>query len=77
METLIRKHLPEIVRSDPSFRQWVLEVAAEQFADKAETDSRFERLLAELREERRSHQAEWKEYQAQMERRWEEHRAEW
>ena len=77
VETLIREHLPEIVRRDPSFRQWVLEVVAERFADKAETDSRFEQLLAELRAERQEfrkqwqeQRAQWREYQAQMEERW-------
>lgn len=86
--TLIRQKLPELMRTDPEIRGWILDLGREYFADRAQTDSRFEQMLAELRQEREAwnrrfeeERAEWRRLWEQereaWNRRWEEERAEW
>ena len=45
----LRQELPGWLREDPEFRQWILNLARGEFADRRETESRFDRLLDELR----------------------------
>lgn len=73
---LIRQELPELVRQDPEIRAWVLQIAEERFADRAQTESRFEQLLEELRRDREEWNRRWEEQRAEWNRRWEEQRAE-
>ncbi len=75
--TLIRQKLPELVRSDPEIRAWVLEIAGERFADRAQTEGRFEEMLAELRREREEWNRRWEEQRAESERRWAEWERRW
>ncbi|MFN3762420.1 MAG: PD-(D/E)XK nuclease family protein [Anaerolineae bacterium] len=75
--TLIRQKLPELVRSDPEIRAWVLEIAGERFADRAQTEDRFEKMLAELRRDREEWNRRWEEQRAEWERRWEESERRW
>jgi len=42
---LIRQELPAILQHDPEMREWVLSLTREQYADKRETESRFDRVL--------------------------------
>ncbi len=65
----IRRELPTIMQEDPGMREFVLRLAREQFADKAETESRFDRLLAELRRDRKAQEKKWEA----QEQRWAEH----
>ncbi len=75
--TLIRQELPELVRSDPEIRAWVLEIAGERFADRAQTEGRFEEMLAELRRDREEWNRRWEEQRAESERRWAEWERRW
>lgn len=47
IKAIIRRELPGILRADPEFRAFVLELTRERFAGKEETESRFDRLLEE------------------------------
>jgi hypothetical protein len=68
VKDLIRQELPEILRTDPAIRELVLQLASEQSADKQETDSRFIRLLEELRREREEQGRRWHENQQALNR---------
>ncbi len=46
---LIRQELPGLLRRDRGLREWVLQLTRERYADKGETESRFDRVLDELR----------------------------
>lgn len=46
---LIRRELPGILRRDRELREWVVNLTRERYADKGETESRFDRLLDDLR----------------------------
>ncbi len=64
---LIRQELPMILQHDREMREWVLTLTREQYADKFQTESRFDRILAELRQEREEQTRKWEE----QNRKWE------
>ncbi len=80
---LIRQELPSILQRDPEMRAWVLSLTQEQYADKQETESRFDRLLDELRRDREAQTRKWEENRQELRvmreeqnRKWEENRQE-
>ncbi len=80
---LIRQELPEILQRDRRMREWVLQIAQERCADKMETESRFDRLLEELRRDREESTRKWEENQRELRalreeqnRKWEENQRE-
>ena len=65
---LVIRELPAILREDEEVQRLILRLAREHLADKIETDSRFDRLLDELRREREEQSKRWVEQNS----RWEE-----
>ncbi len=81
---LIRQELPAILQRDPEMRAWVLSLTQEQYADKQETESRFDRLLDELRRDREAQTRKWEENQQELramreaqEQKWEAQEQKW
>ncbi len=81
---LIRQELPLVLRQDREFREWVRSLMQEQYADKVETESRFDRLLDELRRDREEQNRKWEANQQELramreeqERKWEEQNRKW
>jgi hypothetical protein len=87
IKQIIREELPGIFRDDPEIREFVLRLSREHFADKAETESRFDRILDELRRNREEDSQRWEEQHQRWEeqhqqleeqnRRWEEQHQRW
>ena len=69
---IIFQEVPRLVRTDPEIRAFLervmTEVGREKFADRQETEDRFEKMLAELRAMREESERKWEE----SERRWRE-----
>jgi len=65
---LIRRELPGILRRDREMREWVLSLTRERYADKGETESRFDRVLDELRRDREENTRKWEENRQYLER---------
>ncbi len=63
---VIKDQLPGLMRSDPAFRDYIVEVSRERFADKQETQDRFWEVMAELRRDREENQRKWESW----ERKW-------
>jgi len=86
----ILKALPQWIEEDPAFRIALARMLRGEFADRQQTESRFEQLLAELRRDREiqtrkweeqtrkweENEHRWQETQAESERKWEEMKAE-
>jgi len=68
IKQIIRRELPAIMREDVEMQQFILHLARTQFADKTETESRFDRLLDELRRDREEQSRKWDE----QNRKWDE-----
>jgi len=83
VKAIILRELPAIVGQDEQVRELILRLSREHFADKSETERRFDQMLEELRREREEEtrrweeeNRRWEEHRAEDARRWEEHRAE-
>ncbi len=83
MIQLIRRELPGILQHDREMREWVLNLTREQYADKGETESRFDRVLDELRRDREESTRKWEKNQQELRtmreeqnRKWEENQQE-
>jgi len=63
VKQIIIRELPRILQQDPDVREFVLRLSRSHFADKAETESRFDRVLDELRRDREEHTRRWEENQ--------------
>jgi hypothetical protein len=81
---LIRRELPGILRRDREMREWVLSLTRERYADKGETESRFDRVLDELRRDREENTRKWEQNQQELRvlreeqnRKWEEQNRKW
>ena len=68
VKAIILRELPAIVERDPQVRDLILRLSQEQFADKRETESRFDRVLDELRRDREEQARKWDE----QNRKWDE-----
>ena len=71
LRQLIRQELPGILQHDREMREWVLALTRERYADRAETESRFDRVLDELRRDREEQNRKWEE----QNRKWDENSA--
>ncbi|HLC14896.1 MAG TPA: DUF3782 domain-containing protein [Thermodesulfovibrionia bacterium] len=70
---IILKELPKIIKTDEEVRRLILDLASNQFADKRETESRFDRILNELQRDREEQSKRWE----QQNRKWDEHTKKW
>ena len=73
IKQLIKRELPVMFREDVEIHQFIIELSNERFADKRETESRFDRMLNELRRDREANQKKWEE----QNRKWEEQNRKW
>ncbi len=73
----IRRELPEIIRTDPDFLRYILDLTRREYAGRAATEDRFYELLAELRRDREEGARKWDEYKEEQNRKWEEQNRKW
>lgn len=62
IKTIIRQELPKLLQ-DVEIRNFVIQAVSGYFASKPETESRFDRLLEELRQDREEQTRKWEENQ--------------
>lgn len=51
--------LPRLMETDPDMRSFILNVTRERYADKRETESRFDRIMDELKRDREARDKKW------------------
>ena len=67
LKETIRQELPELLRRDPEFRSFILEITRDQYADRQETQNWFHETLNEMRSERERQDRKWDLWQKQWE----------
>ncbi|MFP4133899.1 MAG: PD-(D/E)XK nuclease family protein [Halothece sp.] len=67
IKTLIRQELPNILQ-DAQLRDFVIQSVNQFYAGKQETESRFDRILAELERDRAENARRWEENQQEIRR---------
>jgi hypothetical protein len=70
---IIRRELPRLLTEDPELHNWVWTIVHEHSFSRAETESRFDKVLDEMRQSREEWMRRWEENQ----RRWEENERRW
>ncbi len=77
---LIWQELPAILEKDIETQEFILNLVQKRFAEKKETESRFDRILDELRRDREEDRRKWDEhdrkfekYQQEQNEKWREH----
>ncbi|WP_295430081.1 DUF3782 domain-containing protein [uncultured Thiodictyon sp.] len=68
LKEAIRRELPALLREDADLRGFIQDLMRGQFADRLETQDRFEKLLGELRRDREANERKWEA----QEQKWEE-----
>jgi hypothetical protein len=73
LKETIKRELPALLRSDPAFRRFILDLTRETYADRRQTEDRFDRILEELRRDReqQAHTGE------EQNRKWDEQNRKW
>jgi len=77
LKDTIRRELPEIIRTDPEFRGYILDLTRREYAGRASTEDRFYELLAELRRDREEGARKWDEYKNEQNHKWDEQNRKW
>lgn len=70
---MLLTHLPELIKNDPELRLVILRVTHDAYAGKQETESRFDRIMEELKRDREADMLKW---QAQQEK-WRDQEKKW
>jgi len=73
----IKRELPAILRADPDFRAYVLELTRNEYAGRMEIEDWFSKLLAEMRRDREENQAELRRDREEQTRKWDEQNRKW
>ena len=58
---IVRQELPLALQDDPAVRRAVWQLARDNFANKVETESRFDQVLAEIKRAREEQSRKWDE----------------
>ncbi|MBR8827840.1 MAG: DUF3782 domain-containing protein [Gomphosphaeria aponina SAG 52.96 = DSM 107014] len=61
IKALIQQELPNIIAQDIFIRDFILRTVSNYYSPKQETDSKFDRILAELQREREEQARKWEE----------------
>jgi hypothetical protein len=71
IKRLIKQELPGLMKKDRKIREWILQLTKEQLTEKAneietKTESKFDRLLEELKKDREEQNKKWEENQKEI-----------
>ncbi len=73
IKEIIVKELPVMVENDPEIHRFFLTLSRRHFADKIQTEDRFDRAIEELQRERERQDRKWEE----QNQKWEEQNRKW
>jgi hypothetical protein len=73
IKEIILKELPAILEEDPEIHRYFLQISRRHFADKTQTEDRFDRVMEELRRDREEQSRKWDE----QNKKWDEQTQEW
>ena len=63
LKQAIMSDLPKMMETDPEIREFILRITREMYADKQTTESRFDRIMQELKRDREEQNQKWEENQ--------------
>ena len=69
---LLKEQLPTLLEESPELERWIERLTAQRYANRQQTESRFDQLMEELRRDREKQSRKWEESKAESERKWAE-----
>ena len=69
---LLKEQLPALLEESPELERWIERLTAQRYANRQQTESRFDQLMEELRRDREEQSRKWDESKAESERKWAE-----
>jgi hypothetical protein len=66
LQETLKRELPRILKSDPDFRAYLLELTRNEYANRAETQDWFHEILGELKRDREAQTRKWEANQAEL-----------
>jgi len=76
LKETIQQELPNLLKTDPGLRDYVMDLTRDIYAAKQDTDRRFWDTLAEMRRDREEQSRKWAEAKAESDKKWAEAKAE-
>ncbi len=61
IKKIIQQELPSLIAEDPVIRDFILRTVSNYYAGKQETESKFDRILAELQRDREDQARKWEQ----------------
>ncbi|MDQ7031284.1 MAG: DUF3782 domain-containing protein [Desulfonauticus sp.] len=77
VKRIIYDELPGIIDAHPEVRYVLWKILVNSFANKQETESKFDKMLAELQDMKRESNRKWRELKEDSERKWAESDRKW
>ena len=80
IKKIIIAELPELMKVDPDMRNFILNVTRESYPSKRETESRFDRIMDELKRDREARDKKWEAQEIKwkaQEKKWEAQEKRW
>ncbi len=84
IKTIIQQELPQLLAGDPNLRDFILRTVSDYYAPKEETESKFDRILAELQRDREEQARKWDENNRRLDefiheqnQKWQEQNRKW
>ncbi|MGA0769546.1 MAG: PD-(D/E)XK nuclease family protein [bacterium] len=81
---LVKEQLPALLEESPELERWIEQLTAQRYANRQQTESRFDQLLGELRRDREEQSRKgaeqnrkWEDSKAESERKWAEQNRKW
>ena len=69
---LLKEQLPALLAESPELERWIERLTVQRYANRQQTESRFDQLLGDLSSDREEHIRKWEETKAESERKWAE-----
>jgi len=73
IKKVIMSQLPKLMETDPDIRSFILNVTSESYPDKRKTESRFDRIMDELKRDREARDKKW----ADQDKKWDAQDKKW
>ena len=58
---LLKEQLPTLLEESPELERWIERLTAQRYANRQQTESRFDQLMEELRRDREEQSRKWAE----------------
>ncbi|MBW1735784.1 MAG: DUF3782 domain-containing protein [Deltaproteobacteria bacterium] len=77
LKKLIMAELPNLIKSEPELRDFVLKITRDVYADRRETESRFDRMMDQLNRDREAGEKRWQAWEKKWEAQQKADREKW